>query len=150
MTTIKEVMTRGVEVIGPQDSLQRAAQLMDELNIGALPVCEGLELIGMITDRDITIRATAAGMDPTQHVVREVMTEQTRWCTQEQTTEEVMKQMGDVQIRRLPVLDENREVVGIVSLGDLAIRQSGHTEEVLREVSWPSEPDRPDTNTATH
>ena len=150
MATIKEVMTRGVEVIAPEESLQRAAQLMDELNVGALPVCSGPELVGMITDRDITVRATAAGMDPTQHVVREVMTEQTRWCTEDQTTEDVMKQMGDVQIRRLPVLDANREVIGIVSLGDLATRQSQHTDSVLREVSWPSEPDRPTTNTATH
>jgi len=150
MATIKEVMTRGVEVIGPEESLQRAAQLMDELNVGALPVCEGPELVGMITDRDITIRATSIGMDPTQHIVREVMTEQTRWCTEDQTAAEVMKQMGDLQVRRLPVLDANREVVGIVSLGDLAIRQSAQTDEVLRDVSWPSEPDRPDTNTATH
>jgi CBS domain-containing protein len=150
MATIKEVMTRGVEVISPEESLQRAAQLMDELNVGALPVCSGPELVGMITDRDITVRATAVGMDPTQHVVREVMTEQTRWCTEDQTTEDVMKQMGDMQIRRLPVLDANREVIGIVSLGDLATRQSQHTDSVLRDVSWPSEPDRPTTNTSTH
>lgn len=150
MATISEVMTRGVEVISPEESLQRAAQLMDELNVGALPVCEGPELVGMITDRDITVRATAAGMDPTEHIVREVMTEQTRWCTEDQTTDEVMKQMGDVQIRRLPVLDTNREVIGIVSLGDLATRQSEHTDSVLREVSWPSEPDRPSANTASH
>lgn len=150
MATIREVMTRGVEVINPEASLQSAAQLMDELNVGALPVCEGTELVGMITDRDITIRATAAGMAPAEHLVREIMTEQTRWCTEDQSTEEVMKQMGDVQIRRLPVLNANREVVGIVSLGDLATRQSEHVDEVLRDVSWPSEPDRPDTNTATH
>lgn len=150
MTTISEVMTRGVEVVAPQETLQRAAQLMDELNVGALPVCEGTELVGMITDRDITVRATAAGLEPTQHVVREVMTEQTRWCTEEQTTDEVMKQMGEVQIRRLPVLNERGEVVGIVSLGDLAIRQSAHTDELLRDVSWPSQPDRPDANDATH
>lgn len=150
MTMIHEVMTRGVQVIPPDTSLQRAAQLMDELNVGALPVCEGRDLVGMITDRDITVRATAAGFEPTQHVVREVMTEQTHSCTENQTTEEVMKQMGDVQIRRLPVLDEHHEVVGIVSLGDLAIRQSAHTDAVLREVSWPSEPDRPQPNAASH
>jgi CBS-domain-containing membrane protein len=78
------------------------------------------------------------------------MTEQTRWCTEEQGTEEVMKQMGDVQIRRLPVLDANHAVVGIVSLGDMAIRQSEHTDSVLRDVSWPSEPDRPQPNASTH
>jgi CBS domain-containing protein len=149
MARISEVMTRGVQVIRPGESLQRAAQVMDELNVGALPVCDGDELVGMITDRDITVRATAAGMEPTQHCVSEIMTEQTRWCTEDQTTEDVMKQMGDVQIRRLPVLDEQRHVVGIVSLGDLATRQSQHTDEVLRDVSWPSEPDRPE-GSATH
>ena len=149
MPRISEVMTRGVEVVPPDASLQRAAQLMDELNIGALPVCNGSKLVGMITDRDITVRATAIGLEPAQHCVSEVMTQQTRWCTEEQTTEEVMKQMGDVQIRRLPVLNDKREIVGIVSLGDLATRQSQHTDEVLREVSWPSEPDRPQTNTST-
>jgi CBS domain-containing protein len=143
-------MTRGVQVVAPSVTLQRAAQLMDELNVGALPVCENKELVGMITDRDITVRATAAGLDPTSHSVSEVMTEQTRWCTEEQGTEEVMKQMGDVQIRRLPVLDANRAVVGIVSLGDMAIRQSEHTDSVLRDVSWPSEPDRPQPNASTH
>jgi CBS domain-containing protein len=143
MARISEVMTRGVQVIRPDESLQRAAQLMDELNVGALPVCDGDTLVGMITDRDITVRATAAGMEPAEHHVSEVMTEQTRWCTEEQSTEEVMKQMGDVQIRRLPVLDAQQRVVGIVSLGDLAIRQREHTDELLREVSWPSEPDRP-------
>jgi len=150
MTMINEVMTRGVQVIAPDTTLQRAAQLMDELNVGALPVCEGRELVGMITDRDITVRATAAGLEPAQHIVREVMTEQTRWCTEDQATDDVMRQMGDVQIRRLPVLNDRHEVVGIVSLGDLAIRQSAHTDGVLRDVSWPSEPDRPQANAASH
>jgi len=150
MTRISEVMTRGVEVIRPNESLQRAAQVMDELNVGALPVCDGKDLVGMITDRDITVRATAAGMEPAQHCVSEVMTEQTRWCTEDQSTEDVMKQMGDVQIRRLPVLNEKHEIVGIVSLGDLATRQSQHTDDVLRDVSWPSEPDRPEPNATAH
>jgi len=150
MPRVSEVMTRGVEVIRPDESLQRAAQVMDELNVGALPVCDGEELVGMITDRDITVRATAAGLEPGTHCVSEVMTEQTRWCTEDQSTEDVMKQMGDVQIRRLPVLNAERRVVGIVSLGDLATRQSQHTDEVLRDVSWPSEPDRPHPGSSAH
>jgi CBS domain-containing protein len=142
MTKISEVMTRGVEVIGPDETLQRAAQLMDELNVGSLPVCDGNRLVGMITDRDITVRATAAGMAPGEASVAEVMSEQTRWCTEDQTIDDVMQQMADVQIRRVPVLNERREVVGIVSLGDLATRQSGHIDDALREISSPSEPDR--------
>ena len=117
MPNVSEVMTRGVEVIGPEDSLQHAAQLMDELNVGALPVCEGSRLVGMITDRDITVRATAAGMEPEEHRVSEVMTAQTRWCTEDQSTDQVMRQMGDVQIRRLPVLDAEHHIVGPVRGG---------------------------------
>ena len=142
MPRISDVMTRDVEVIGPNESLQRAAQLMDELNVGALPVCDGKNLVGMITDRDITVRATAIGLRPSDTCVSEIMSEQTRWCTEDQTVDEVMKQMGDVQIRRLPVLNQERDLVGIVSLGDIATRQSGHTDEALREISQPSEPDR--------
>lgn len=140
--SIAEVMTPDVEVIDPNQSLQRAAQMMDELNVGALPVCDGRRLVGMITDRDITVRATAAGLDPQETPVSEVMTDHMRWCTEDQSTEEVMKQMGDVQIRRLPVLNDKRQIVGIVSLGDLAVRQGGHVDGVLREVSQPSKPDR--------
>jgi CBS domain-containing protein len=142
MPKISEVMTRGVEVIRPAETLQRAAQRMDELNVGALPVCDGESLVGMITDRDITVRATAAGLDPNETPVSDVMTEQTRWCTEEQSIDEVMRQMSDVQIRRLPVLNRAHELVGIVSLGDLAVRQSGHIDGALREISSPSEPDR--------
>jgi CBS domain-containing protein len=142
MPRIAEVMTRDVEVVRPDESLQRAAQMMDELNVGALPVCDGKKLIGMITDRDITVRATAAGLSPDDTKVSDVMTEQTRWCTESETTEDVMRKMSDVQIRRLPVLNDANELVGIVSLGDLATRQAGHIDEALREISSPSEPDR--------
>jgi len=142
MPRVSEVMTRGVEVIRPSDTLKAAAQLMDELNVGALPVCEGGDLIGMLTDRDITVRAVADGMDPKRAVVSEVMTAQAYSCTEEQTTEEVMTQMGDLQIRRLPVVNREGQIVGIVSLGDLATRQSGHIDNALREISTPSEPDR--------
>jgi CBS domain-containing protein len=143
MTKVSEVMTRGVEVVRPDETLQRAAQMMDDLNVGSLPVCDGDRLVGMITDRDITVRATAAGIAPGEATVSEVMTAQTRWCTESQTTEEVMQQMADVQIRRVPVLNEDHELVGIVSLGDLATRQPGHIDEALRGISSPSEPDRP-------
>jgi len=142
MTTISEVMTKGVQVIPPDASLQRAAQLMDELNVGALPVCEGKSLVGMITDRDITVRATAAGLAPAATPVADVMTGHARWCSGEQTVQEAMQQMADVQIRRLPVLDAQRHVVGIVSLGDLATRHSGHVAAALRRISDPSMPDR--------
>src|SRR5512142_450637 len=119
MRKVSEVMTRDVEVIRPVETLQRAAQRMDELNVGALPVCDGQKLVGMITDRDITVRATAVGLDPNATRVCDVMTDQTRWCGEDEGVDEVMRQMTDVQIRRLPVLDGKHRLVGIVSLGDL-------------------------------
>jgi len=136
-------MTRNVHVVRPDESLQRAAQVMDELNVGALPVCDHSGLVGIITDRDITVRATAAGLAPTATTVADVMTEHARSCTGDQLVSEVMQQMADVQIRRLPVIDGERRVVGIVSLGDLATRHSGHVASALRRISDPSRPDRP-------
>jgi CBS domain-containing protein len=143
MGTVAEIMTRGVEVVSPDDTLQHAARMMDELNIGALPVCEGDSLVGMITDRDITVRATGAGLKPDEAHVADAMTAQTRWCSENQSTEEVLREMSEAQVRRLPVLGANGRVVGIVSLGDLATRQSEHIDSALRAISSPSEPDRP-------
>jgi CBS domain-containing protein len=143
MSTVAEIMTRGVEVVSPDDTLQRAARAMDELNVGALPVCRGKTLIGMITDRDITVRATAAGLKPGEAHVSDAMTAQTRWCTEDESTEEVLREMSEAQIRRLPVVGRNGELVGIVSLGDLATRQSEHIDTALRAISSPSQPDRP-------
>lgn len=131
-----------MQVVRPDESLQRAAQVMDELNVGSLPVCDRSGLVGMITDRDITVRATAAGL-PAHTQISDVMTDHARWCTGEQSVQEAMQQMADVQIRRLPVVDSEHQVVGIVSLGDLAMRHQGHVAAALRRISDPSMPDRP-------
>ena len=131
-----------MQVVRPDESLRRAAQVMDELNVGSLPVCDKTGLVGMITDRDITVRAMAAGL-PADTQVSDVMTDHARWCTGEQTVQEAMQQMADVQIRRLPVVDSAHRVVGIVSLGDLAMRHQGHVAAALRRISDPSMPDRP-------
>ncbi len=131
-----------MQVVRPDESLQRAAQVMDELNVGALPVCDRNGLVGMITDRDITVRAMAAGL-PADTRIADVMTDHARWCTGEQTIQEAMQQMADVQIRRVPVVDADHQVVGIVSLGDLATRHQGHVAAALRRISDPSMPDRP-------
>ena len=141
MQKVSDFMTRNVQVVRPDESLRRAAQVMDELNVGALPVCDSNGLVGMITDRDITIRATAAGL-PAETRVSDVMTGHARWCTSEQSVQEAMAQMADVQIRRVPVIDADRRVVGIVSLGDLATRHQGHVAAALRRISDPSRPDR--------
>lgn len=149
MQIVSEVMTRNVQFISPHESLQRAAQMMDELNVGALPVCDGERLIGMVTDRDITVRATAAGRAPGEAHVDEVMSTDVRWCFEDQSIDEVMHQMSDTQIRRVPVVshDDAHRLVGIVSLGDLATKsgnaQKRNVEEALEKVSSPSEPDMP-------
>lgn len=138
---VSEIMTTEVQMIGPQETLQHAAQLMDRLDVGALPVCDGRRLLGMVTDRDITVRGTAAGLKPEAACVSDVMTAGTQWCTEDQDTAEVMRVMGEAQVRRLPVINADRELVGIVSLGDLATKQPGHVDRAVREISTPSEPE---------
>ena len=139
MTTIQQIMTRGVELIQRDDTIQHAAQRMRALDVGSLPVADGKALAGMITDRDITVRGVASGMIPQEALVSDVMTEEVRWCQETDTVEQVLEQMGDAQVRRLAVLNEAREVVGIVALGDLATRQSADTDEALREISSPDQ-----------
>jgi CBS domain-containing protein len=142
MQRIEDIMTREVCTITPQETIQRAAQMMDELNVGAIPVCDGDRLVGMITDRDITVRSVAAGQSPAQTCVEDVMSTDVRTCRAGQSVDEVLGQMGDVQIRRVPVLDDDKHIIGIVSLGDIATRSLGDVEETLEEISEPSEPDR--------
>jgi CBS domain-containing protein len=142
MTTIADLMTRDPVAVRPRETVQRAAQLMDELNVGCLPVCEDWQVRGIVTDRDITVRATAAGLDPKSTEVASVMSEGVRCCSQRQSAAEVLRQMAAVQIRRLPVIDDAGRLVGIVSLGDLAARQPAGVEEALRLISTPSAPDR--------
>jgi len=139
MTTIQQIMTRGVELIQRDDTIQHAAERMRALDVGSLPVADGKALAGMVTDRDITVRGVASGMIPQEALVSDVMTEEVRWCQETDTVEQVLAQMGDAQVRRLAVLNEAREVVGIVALGDLATRQSGDTDEALREISSPDQ-----------
>ncbi|HZH28695.1 MAG TPA: CBS domain-containing protein [Azospirillaceae bacterium] len=139
---IRDVMTRDAQSIGPNDSIQRAAQLMDQLNVGALPVCEGERLIGMVTDRDITVRATAAGHSPTETRVDAVMSGDVRSVGEDDTLETAARIMRKTQIRRLPVVGADNRLVGIVALGDIATDAPDMAEETLRQVSEPSEPDR--------
>ncbi|WP_119156681.1 CBS domain-containing protein [Caldimonas tepidiphila] len=150
MQAISQVMTRDVRVLAPSDTLQRAAQTMDELNVGAVPVCDGEQLVGMITDRDIAVRAVSAAMPADSTPVREVMTDQVHWCFEDQDVEEVMNQMRDVQIRRVPVVNHDKKLVGIVSLGDLATKTGADVEAALEEISEPSEPDRSTTGMAAN
>lgn len=137
MTQVSEIMTRDVRVASPQDSVQQAAQCMKDLDVGSLPVCDGRKLLGMITDRDITIRASAAGLSPTATRVSEVMSPELLWCSEDASAEEVLRNMGDTQVRRLPVLNADKELVGIVSLGDLAMNANAPAAQALRDISSP-------------
>ena len=141
MQTIQDVMTREVQSISPEDSVRKAAQMMSEFNIGSLPVCDGGKLVGMITDRDITVRSTAAGKAPESSRVGDIMSTEVRTCFATQAVDEVLGQMGDVQIRRVPVVDqESHSLVGIVALGDMATKHSVGTEDALQAISTPSQP----------
>jgi len=147
MQTVSQVMTRNVQFVRPEESLRRAAQLMDDLNVGALPVCDGERLIGMITDRDITVRATSDGLAPDDAQVEQIMSTDVRWCFEDQPVEEVMRQMADARIRRVPVVshDDAHRLVGIVALGDFATKASDNAiavERMVERVSSPAEPDR--------
>jgi CBS domain-containing protein len=147
MQMVSEIMTRDVRFVSPQENVQRAAQMMDELNVGALPVCDGERLVGMVTDRDITVRSTAAGKAPQDAHVEEVMSADVRWCFEDQPLDEVMIQMADSQIRRIPVVthDDRHKLIGVVSLGDVATKtpagqQKETVEQVVEMVSSPSAP----------
>lgn len=132
---VSDVMTRLAHVAAPGQSLRDVAMTMSEQDIGALPVAEDGRLIGMITDRDIAIRAVAEGKGPETRV-QEIMIPQVRTCAQDNDLTEVSQRMADLQMRRLPVLDRDGHLVGIVSIGDLALSpQPGQAQEALHGVS---------------
>ena len=139
---LKEFINYRVEVVHPSDTLQHAAEKMKELDVGSMPVCEGQHLVGMLTDRDITIRATAQGQDPTTTEVRDVMTPDVLYCFENQEVEEAARMMRENQIRRLFVLNEDEELVGVTSLGELATvtgdrAMAGETLERISEDTDP-------------
>ena len=129
---VREAMTRDVRLVRPDQTIREAAHLMAELDIGALPVEKDDRLVGMITDRDIAVRAVAEGRGP-DTPVRDVMSAEVKYCYEDQTIDEVTRNMGEQRIRRLPVLTREKRLVGILSLGDLAIDESAQRPCVLFE-----------------
>jgi CBS domain-containing protein len=136
---LKDVMTPGVEVIAPEASIYEAAEKMSHLDIGPLPVCDGERLVGMLTDRDITVRAVAAGHDPRMTHVRDIMTPDVVYGFEDQDVQDAARLMEQYQIRRLPVLNRSKQLVGMVALGDLAVHTGTRpvAAEVLEQVSEP-------------
>jgi CBS domain-containing protein len=117
---VAEVMTRNVRLIEPNQTIRDAARLMAEMDAGIMPVREGDRLVGMITDRDIAVRAVAQGRGP-DTPVREVMTDEVKYCFEDEDTAAVERNMAEIQVRRLPVLTRDKRLVGILSLSDLAM-----------------------------
>jgi len=139
--TLKDIMTPNPECIHPDDTLQEAARRMRDLDVGPLPVCgDDDRLAGMITDRDITVRAVAEGRDPRTTTVREAMTEDVIFGFEDQDLDDAARIMEQRQIRRLVVLDRDRRMVGIASLGDVAVESCDRARagEILQEVSGPN------------
>jgi CBS-domain-containing membrane protein len=133
--SISEVMTREVKVASPDDTLQYVARVMEDEDFGSLPVAENDRLVGMLTDRDIAIRAVAHGLRPQDSKVREIMSTDVRYVHDDESVLEVARIMGDLHVRRLPVLDRERRLVGIVSLGDLARSKPISAGDALQSIA---------------
>jgi CBS domain-containing protein len=139
MQKISEVMSSDVQTISPDATIEEAAQEMRDGDFGLVPVAEDEELLGVITDRDIAIRAVAEGKDPST-LVREIMSEEVVWASEDDSVEDAARIMSDHQIRRLPVVDAEQHLVGIVSLGDFAVDSADiqPVVEALSDISRPS------------
>lgn len=153
MTTVADVMTRGVRTMTPNDSVVDAAQAMDELNVGVIPVCDGEKLVGMVTDRDIVVRGVAQDCELRSTKLADVMSANVRCAKEQDDIDQVLSEMAEAQIRRLPVVDENQHLVGIVTLGDIAAKNhpgdEGDVAASLGDISSPAEPDRSNQSQAS-
>ncbi|WML36654.1 CBS domain-containing protein [Clostridium sp. OS1-26] len=139
---VKDIMTGEVVSLNSTDSVERAAELMKEHNIGAAPVCEGDKVIGIITDRDIALRSVAAGKDSKSQSVREIMSSNPVTGAPDMDIQDASRIMSERQIRRLPIVD-SENLVGMVSLGDIAVRPklNEEAEQALSSISEPSTPE---------
>jgi len=134
---VREIMTQQVEVLSPRDSIQHAACRMRDADVGSLPVVSADRLIGYVTDRDIAVRAVAAGKELSTSV-NEIMTANVLWCFEDEEVGVVAEMMATHQVRRLPVLTRANQLCGIISLGDIATKGSDEAaEEALTEISEP-------------
>jgi len=138
---VKDIMTKSVAYINPASNIVEAAQLMQKHNVGSIPVMDQNGLLGIVTDRDIVVRNIAHGKDPHTTPVRDVMTTQVATVSPDMDIRDVSSLMAQQQIRRVPVIENNR-LVGMVSIGDLATNRWADTEaaEALTEISKPSKP----------
>jgi len=133
---VKDMMHRGAEFVAPNATLQQIAKKMRDFDVGAIPVCDKDKPVGIVTDRDLAIRALANGKDPAKVEAREVMSQNVVFCRDSEEAEDALRIMEHNQVRRLPVLDEGDKLIGMVSLGDISHALSQEmTGEVTRAVS---------------
>jgi len=134
---IRDVMTQEIELVDPTAAVTDVARVMRDSDVGVLPVGEGDRLTGVVTDRDIVVRTLANGKNPETTPVREAMSDRVLYCFEDQSTDEVARNMGEQQIRRLPVVNREKRLVGIVTLGDLsaggATREAGAALGLISE-----------------
>ena len=136
---LREIMTENVRTVRTDTRLPDLARIMRDEDIGSVPVVDHDRLIGMVTDRDIVVRAVADGEGVERHTAGDVMSPQILYCQADQSVDDVLKDMGDQQIRRMPVVDRDMRLVGIVSLGDLSrTARAAETGASLKEISSPS------------
>ncbi len=134
---VAEAMTRGVCTVKADDKLQNAAKIMAEEDVGFLPVEDGDQLVGSITDRDIVIRCVANGKDIAKARVRDAMTKDVKYCYEDEELEHVMTNMGDIQLRRLPVMNRQKRLIGVVAIADAALKDAGCATTALSGVCSP-------------
>ena len=144
MQKLRDIMTRNVEIIAPKATVQEAAKKMKDLNVGALPVCDGDKLTGMLTDRDLVMRILAEGRNPKTVTVSDAISTDVVFCFEDDSVEKASQLMAQHQIRRLPVMSSTKRLVGIVTLGDLAVHGTNPeaSGDVLQQVSTPAHPTR--------
>ncbi|HEX5477951.1 MAG TPA: CBS domain-containing protein [Burkholderiales bacterium] len=136
---VSEALTRDVRICNPADSICDCAKMMAEIDAGVMPVGEGDRLVGMVTDRDIALRGVAQHKSP-DAPVREVMSQEVKYCYEDEDLDQVAKNMSDIRVRRLPVLSREKRLVGIVSLGDLAVKERKAATKAVSGVSQPGGP----------
>lgn len=130
---IRDVMTPNAEVIDNSAAVRDAAAKMREIDVGSLPVCDGSRLTGVVTDRDIAVRLVAEGLDGAKTKVSEIMTPDVTYCFDDETVEEAAAVMEAHQIRRLPILDRNKQLVGMLSLADVSVRTVGEDRDLPKK-----------------
>ncbi|HAH77929.1 MAG TPA: CBS domain-containing protein [Ruminococcaceae bacterium] len=137
---VKDIMTKDVASLNPEDSTERAAQLMKQYDIGSIPVCQQQKVVGIVTDRDIALRSVAAGQDPRRQKVREIMSPSPAVGDPEMDVHDAARVMSEKQVRRLPIVDRG-SLVGVVALGDISVEPSlaDNAGQALNQISQPAQ-----------